>query len=63
MLSKKLTLAVPHPLLTALEKHALEVGYTDVHQLFLWSAFYSLLVGKPHIITAPIAQSPIPGPG
>lgn len=59
MRSKKVTLAIPHRLWDALEKHAPEVGYTDARQLLTWSAFYSLLVQKPHVITAPIAQSPI----
>lgn len=59
MRSKKVTLAIPHRLWDAFEKHAVQVGYTDARQLLVWSAFYSLLVQKPHVVTGPIAQMPL----
>ena len=57
MRSKKVTLAIPNRLWDALEQHAREVGYSDARQFLVWCGFYSLLVQKPHTITAPIAQS------
>lgn len=35
------------------------MGYSDARQFLVWCGFYSLLVQKPHTITAPIAQSPL----
>jgi len=53
-----MTVQVPWPLVPLLEEHAKRMGYTSAGQLMLWSAFYSLLVQKPHVVTAPIAQAP-----
>lgn len=58
MRSKKVTLSIPHRLWELLEKHAREVGYADARKLLTWSPIHSLLVRKPHAITAPIAEAP-----
>jgi len=58
MRSKKVTLSIPHRLWDALERHAKEVGYTSARELLTWSPLYSLLIQRPHSITAPIAGAP-----
>lgn len=58
MRSKKVTLSIPYPLWEALEKHALDMGYNDVRELLVFSPVYSLLVCRPHAVTAPLAQCP-----
>lgn len=56
MRSKTVTLKIPWRLWEAYEKHAREAGYEGASAMLIWAPFYSLMVGKPHIITAPIAS-------
>jgi len=57
MATVKKTITFPERLWNALATHAKEVGYETPQELVVWCAFYSLVVGKPHTITAPIAQA------
>lgn len=59
MRSKKVTLTIPNRLWDAYEKHALEVGYTNAKQMLVWDPLYSLMVGRPHLITGPLSQCPM----
>ncbi len=58
MRSKKVTLQIPWPLWELLEQAAPELGYENANQLLMWSGFYSVAIGKPHNVTAPIARAP-----
>lgn len=49
---------VPWPLWELFEEVAPELGYENALQLMMWSGFYSCAVGKPHLVTAPIAKAP-----
>lgn len=57
MRSKKITLQIPWRLYEVYEKHAPEVGYSNVNQLLAFSPIHSLLVRRFHHITAAIAQA------
>lgn len=41
------------------EEAAPELGYENALQLFLWSGYYAIAVGKPHTVTAPISRAPL----
>lgn len=49
---------IPWPLWEVLEEAAPELGYQNAVQLLMWSGYYSVAVGKPHYVTAPIANAP-----
>jgi len=57
MRSKPVTVKVPWKLLEVFEEHAKQLGYESVPQFLIWTGVYSIMVGKPHRITVPIAQS------
>lgn len=57
MASKKVTLSIPARIYDALAEFAPEAGYKSVPELMIWSAFYAVIIGKPHYITAPIAAA------
>ncbi len=49
---------IPWPLWELFEEVAPELGYENALQLLMWSGFYSVAIGKPHQVTAPIARAP-----
>ncbi len=57
MRSKPVTVKTPWKLLEVFEVHAKQLGYESVPQFLIWTGVYSIMVGKPHRITVPIAQS------
>ena len=50
---------IPWELWDVLEEAAPVLGYANANQLLIWSGFYSVAIGKPHSVTAPIAAAPV----
>ncbi len=57
MRSKPVTVKIPHKLVDVFEQHAKDLGYESLPQFLIWTGVYSIMVGKAHRITVPIAQS------